>query len=90
MKKMIRLTMKVNTDSDGLPKFSFDISMMAAAANSPTITRRSVPKMSVTAFDWLCLKRNRLMLTIKMNGSQITLKEAKMAPRTAAHVGKPA
>ena len=87
---MVMLTNSTKGDSPISPKFSLDMSMMAAAAMSPTMTSRKVAKISLIAFDLLCFRRNLLMLTIKRKGSQITLNEANTAPSTAAHVGNPA
>ena len=50
-RKMTMLNTNTNVDSDGSPKFYFDISIKAAAAINPTITGRSVAKTLVTAFE---------------------------------------
>ncbi len=56
-KNIAILTMNTNVLSVGEPKFSFDMSMMEAAARSPTIAGRSVEKMLFTCRDSLCLMR---------------------------------
>lgn len=85
--KIIMLTMKLNADSVGSPKFSFDMSIKAAEPMSPTMTGLSVLNILFMSGDLLCLSRYLLMLTISMNGSHMMLSEANMAPRMAAHVG---
>ena len=45
------LSTNTKGDSEGLPKFSFDISINAAAAIKPTMTGRNAPKMLVTVFE---------------------------------------
>lgn len=84
---IVTLTKNTNKLSLGLPKFSTDISINAADASNPTIAGRSVENMLFTFCDSLFFMRYLLMQTIRIKGSHIMLKDARIAPSTAAHSG---